>query len=65
MSASARFCARVCCWMSMYACALGCISVTAASVKIASSTMQTISSTSVVPFWFFKRCFMGWSPLLP
>ena len=49
----------------MYACALGCISVTAASVKIASSTMQTISSTSVVPFWFFKRCFMGWSPLLP
>ena len=24
-----------------------------------------ISSTSVVPFWFFKRCFMGWSSLLP
>ena len=35
------------------------------SVKIASSTIQTISSTSVVPFWFFKRCFMGWSSLLP
>ena len=49
----------------MYACALGCISVTAASVKSDSSTMQTISSTSVVPLWFFKRCFMGWSSLPP